>query len=226
MGMMTAAVLGSAAIGAYGASKAASAQKQAANQQLQLGREQMTENRRIYDDQTQRFEPFYGAGQNALGAYQYELGLGAQPEGYQGISMSPGAQFALTQGRDTIEAGAAARGGLNSGAAMAGLEKLRMGMAAQDRDTQLNRLAGMTDMGMGAAGMQANAGNALAANNANSTQFMGNALANRGNAAASGAVGVTNALQGGIQNGIGLYGYQQQMNAAQGQATMRTQGLY
>lgn len=216
MGLMTAAVLGSAAIGAIGANRAARAQGRAADGQLQLGREQMAENRRIYEDQTQRFAPFAGAGQNALGAYQYELGLGAQPSGYQGISMSPGAQFALGQGRDTIEAGAAMRGGINSGATLAGLERLRMGMAAQDRDSQLNRLAGLTDMGMGAAGMQANAGNALAAGNANASQFMGNALANQGNAAAAGAVGVGNALQGGLQNGIGLLGYQQQMNAARG----------
>lgn len=286
MGMMTAAVLGSAAIGAMGARSAGRAQERAADGQLQLGREQMAENRRIYDDQTQRFSPFLGAGTNALAAYQYELGLGEAPmiggtmpeiqriggqpaagstgggimgqiqrasgnavnqsQGgrfqvngqtfntraeaeafarqnitggtqYQGISMSPGTQFALSQGRDTIEAGAAMRGGINSGATLAGLERLRMGMAAQDRDSQLNRLGGLADMGMGAAGMQANAGNALAANNANSTQFMGNALANRGNAQAAGAVGVGNALQGAISNGIGLYGYQQQMNAARPQ---------
>lgn len=213
---MIGAAIGSTLIGAVGARSAARAQGRAANSQLQLGREQMAQNQAQYDTQVQRFNPYYQAGTNALAAYQSELGLGSRPEGYTGISMSPGAQFALEQGRDTMEAGAAMRGGLNSGAALAGLERLRMGMAAQDRDSQLNRLAGMTDMGMGAAGMQAQAGNALSANNANSTQFMGNALANRGNAAASGAVGMANALQGGLNNAIGIYGYQQQMGGGGG----------
>ena len=37
-----------------------------------------------------------------------------------------------------------------------------------------------------------------------------NALAAQGNAAAAGAIGVGNALQGGIQNGLGIWQYQQQ----------------
>lgn len=125
---------------------------------------------------------------------------------YGGISMSPGARFALEEGRDTIEAGAAARSGLNSGATLAGLERLRMGMAAQDRETQLNRLGGLTSMGQSAAAMQA-------ANSANYTQNATNALGNIGNAAAAGAIGVGNALQGGINNLSSIWGYQNSQGA-------------
>ena len=120
---------------------------------------------------------------------------------YGGISMSPGTRFALEEGRDTIEAGAAARSGLNSGATLAGLERLRFGLSAQDRETQLNRLGGLAGMGQSAAAMNA-------ANSANFTQNATGALGAMGNAQAAGAIGFGNALQGGLQNLAGSYGYQ------------------
>jgi hypothetical protein len=123
---------------------------------------------------------------------------------YGGISMSPGTRFAMEEGRDTIEAGAAARSGLNSGATLAGLERLRFGLSAQDRETQLNRLGGLTQMGQNAAGMNA-------ANSANFTQNANNAFGAMGNAQSAGAIGVGNALQGGLQNLTSMWGYQQAM---------------
>jgi hypothetical protein len=188
----------------------ASAARRAANAQTQASREQLDLQREMYDDQTRRFAPFLEGGTNALGAYNYELGLGQRPDDWQGLSMTPGAQFALREGRDTVESGAAMRGGLNSGATLAGLERLRMGMASQDRDNQLNRLAGLVDMGQGAAGMQAQAGNAFASMGSQS-------LANQGNARAAGAIGVGNALSGTMNNLAGVFGYQQQMAQPQAQ---------
>lgn len=120
---------------------------------------------------------------------------------YGGISMSPGTRFAMEQGRDTIEAGAAARSGLNSGATLAGLERLRFGLSAQDRETQLNRLGGLAGMGQSAAAMNA-------ANSANFTQNATGALGAMGNAQAAGAIGFGNASQGGLQNLASSWGYQ------------------
>lgn len=122
-------------------------------------------------------------------------------QAYGGISMSPGTTFALEQGRDTIEAGAAARSGLNSGATLAGLERLRFGLSAQDRETQLNRLGGLAGMGQSAAAMNA-------ANSANFTQNATGALGAMGNAQAAGSIGIGNALQGGLQNLASSWGYQ------------------
>jgi hypothetical protein len=122
-------------------------------------------------------------------------------QAYGGISMSPGTTFALEQGRDTIEAGAAARSGLNSGATLAGLERLRFGLSAQDRETQLNRLGGLVGVGQSSAAMSA-------ANSANFTQNANLAYGNMGNAQAAGAIGVGNALQGGLQNLASSWGYQ------------------
>lgn len=142
----------------------------------------------------------------------------ANPQGgqaYGGISMSPGTTFALEQGRDTIEAGAAARSGLNSGATLAGLERLRFGLSAQDRETQLNRLGGLTQMGQQAAGMNA-------ANSAMFTQNATNALGDLGNAQAAGSIGVGNALQNGLTNLSSTWGYQ---SAQMPQQTQLSQGI-
>lgn len=139
---------------------------------------------------------------------------------YGGISMSPGTRFAMEEGRDTIEAGAAARSGLNSGATLAGLERLRFGLSAQDRETQLNRLGGLAGMGQSAAAMQAANSNAF-------TQNTNNALGAFGNAQAAGAIGVGNALQGGLQNLASTWGYQSaqmpQQNALAPTTSLRPQ---
>lgn len=192
---MAIAGIASGLLGARSANQAANAQTAASNAQMALQRE-------VYEDQTQRFAPFLGAGTNALAAYNFELGMGDAPEGYQGYTMSPAGQFALTQGRDAIEAGAAARGGMNSGSTLQALERFRMGLATQDRDSYLNRLGGMVDMGQGSAGMQAQAGNAYAG-------MASNALANRGDAQAAGAIGTGNAWQNALGNVVGAWQYNQ-----------------
>lgn len=181
---------------ASAANRAASAQERAAQNQLDLQREMFGLVRNDLGGYRQ-------GGENALAAYLSELGLGQAPEGYQGITLSNAGQFAMDQGFDNVQSSAAARGGLRSGSALQALERTRYGIAAQDRDNQLNRLAGLVDMGMGAASMNAS--------NANSFAQMGsNAYANMGNAAAAGAVGAGNAWAGGLNNLSGIFGYMKQ----------------
>jgi hypothetical protein len=285
-----------AGIQSKAASKAANAQKAAADEQVALQRE-------IYDDQTQRFEPYYGAGDNALAAYMYELGLGPAPtyggytpevmevpgsaastqvgpatprtgfrmpydrseqstygydtatwrgvqdqqgQGfvppwgnqtstpatattyrvgdqvfttreaaeayananktggttYGGYTKTPGYDFRLKQGTDAIEASRAVGSGLVSGRVLQDLNEYGQDYATAEYANHLNRLAGMTDMGMSAAGMQATAGSNFASG-------ASNALGAKGDAAAAGAIGVGNAFSNGIQNGIGVWQYQQ-----------------
>jgi hypothetical protein len=249
MGFMTAAIVGSSLVGAAASASAGRSQARAAERgadaqveaariasesQERIADRQIGLSREVYDDQTQRFAPFLDSGTNALAAYQYEMGLGPRPTvgatggtEWGGLSMTPGAQFAMREGRDTMEAGAAARGGLNSGATLAGLERLRFGMAQQDRENQLNRLGGMVDMGQGAAGMQASSGNAFAgqANNAlgnlgqvqaNTAMMSGQAqaqgLMGAANARGAGMMGAANALSGGVNNLLGWQAYQQMAN--------------
>ena len=61
---------------------------------------------------------------------------------------------------------------------------------------------------MGAAGNQAMAGNAFASG-------AGQAIGNRGNAQAAGAIGQANAWSGAIQNGLGAWQYQQALGQMQ-----------
>lgn len=192
-----AAGLGSAVIGSRSASKAADAQGEAADKQIALQRE-------VYADQTQRFQPYNRAGRNALNAYNFELGLGDKPKGYQGFEATPGYDFRLQQGLDAVQGSAAASGGLFSGRSMKALNDYGQGMASQEYGNYLNRLGGMVDSGQGAAGLQATAG-------ANFAAGASNALGSAGNAQAAGAIGAGNAWQSGIGNALSAYGYMKGM---------------
>ena len=121
---------------------------------------------------------------------------------YGGFQATPGFQWALQQGNNSINALAGARGGLFSGRTLQDLSTYNMGMANQEYSNYLNRLAGMTDMGMGAATAQNNA-------NSNAAAAASNAYAAKGNAAAAGAIGAGNAINSGINNALGLWQYQQ-----------------
>lgn len=183
----------SSAIGASSAKKAAKAQSQAASDDLSL-------QTRIYEEGVERFAPFLEGGQRGYDAYMYELGLGDAPEGYGGYEASPAYDFLMQQGLDDVQSSAAARGGLYSGATGTALERYRMGLAAQEQQSYLNRLGGLASQGQAAAGSQAGLGQSYA-------QGAGQAYGNLGAAQASGALGVGNAIQSGINTGLNLYGF-------------------
>lgn len=120
---------------------------------------------------------------------------------YAGFQTTPGFQFQLEQGQDAVNALAGARGGLNSGATLQALSQFNQGLASQEYNNYLNRLFGMVGTGSGAAGGQAAAAQ-------NSASGVSNALAGIGNAQSAGAIGVGNAISGGINNQIGMWQYQ------------------
>jgi hypothetical protein len=270
----TAALIGASAVsavaGASSASKAANAQENAASNDIAFQRETRD---LIFD----RYAPFYDSGQNALAAYNFELGLGPRPtfggsntpaptveeiaatpargymqggsegnwvedpgtpasfnvgdrsfatreeaesyarsrstqtpgQAYRGFTATPGYQFRVNQGRSAVDASAAARGGLNSGRTLQDLTAFGQGIASQEYGNYMNRLAGLSDGGMAAAGGQAGAATNAAAGTSN-------ALAGIGNARAAGAIGVGNAFQGGIQNALGAWQYQSALGSQPG----------
>jgi hypothetical protein len=130
------------------------------------------------------------AQKNATGGRKYEW------------TQDPGYQFRLKSGNDSINALAGAKGGLMSGRTLQALSDYNQGMASQEFGNVYSRLGGMTDMGLAAAQMSGNA-------STNAAAGVSNALAARGNAQAAGTMGVANALQGGISNGLSIYQYQQ-----------------
>lgn len=263
--------VGSALIGASSSKSAAKAQEQAAGNQVALQRE-------VFDYQKDQFAPYGEAGNNALAALQYELGLGpapviggqaqavneftetipgqegtgpgywtgggrdggmqfvrngmvpeqsrtrfrvgeqifdareaadeyatANPTGgteYGGFTKTPGYDFRLQEGVDAVQASVAGQRGLNSGNALKALTRYGQDYASGEYNNYLNRLTGLTGLGQSSAAMSANAGQNFATG-------ASNAYANAGNAQAAGAIGVGNALQGGINNFANLWGYQQ-----------------
>lgn len=121
----------------------------------------------------------------------------------------PGYAFRMKEGLAGVEAGAAARGGLLSGAALKAVQKYGQGLASQeygnaynrftaDQTNQYNRLAGLVNTGQGATNQVGNAA-------ANFGQQAGANAIGAGNAIASGQIGSANALVGGINAGLNNY---------------------
>lgn len=135
----------------------------------------------------------------AADAYAAANPVGGQE--YQGFKETPGYQFAFDEGQRAIDTSAAARGGLFSGATMKAQQRFGTGLANQEYNNYLNRLTTGATSGQAAAGNQANAG-------ANFGAQAGNAIAQGGNAASAGAIGVGNALNQGINNFWGMHNYQ------------------
>lgn len=121
---------------------------------------------------------------------------------YQGFTATPGYQFRFRQGTDAVNALAGARGGLVSGRTLQDLTSFGQGIAAEERGNYLARLGGLADTGLNAATLSGTASQ-------NAASGVSNALAGIGNARAAGAIGVGNALQGGLGDAAGIYGYMQ-----------------
>ena len=126
---------------------------------------------------------------------------------YGGFTKTPGYDFRLQTGMDALQASAAARGGLYSGAAMRDALKYGQDYGSNEYGNYLARLGARADTGMSAAQMSGQASQQAAAG-------VSNALGNIGNAQAAGAIGMGNAITGGMQNMLGAWQYQKQMQAA------------
>jgi hypothetical protein len=108
--------------------------------------------------------PYTQAGYPTLQAQQDLLGLNgpdAAATAMQNFQTSPGYQFQLQQGLRGVDAGAAAKGMLRSGATLKQEETYGQGLANQDFSNYYNRLMGISTLGENAA-----AGGASTANTA------------------------------------------------------------
>lgn len=197
------AVVVSSAIGANASSKAAKAQAGAADRAAE-GQE------RMFERQVELSEPWRKAGEQALNKLIPLTDY--TPFSMAQFQADPGYGFRMSEGMKALERGAAARGGLLSGATLKGIQRFGQDLASQEYTNAFNRyqteraarlqplqsLAGVgqtTAQQIGQAGMQA-------AQNIGETQMSGAA------ARASGYVGGANALN----QGLGTY-----LNYSQGQ---------
>jgi hypothetical protein len=119
---------------------------------------------------------------------------------YGGYTESPMFRYMMETGTDNIQGSAAARGGLFSGATLQALEDNRRELVSADTGEYFARLAGLTSMGLGAAGNQASAGAGFA-DSASQTMMAA------GNARAQGRLGAAQSWQTGISDLAGSAGY-------------------
>jgi hypothetical protein len=219
------AIVGSAVIGAYGASSAADKQAEAAR----AGQDQQLA---MFNTQNAQNAPFRGAGYNALntigsmmpGEYQQydaqgnptSLGTGS---GYLtreftnqdlNANLAPNYAFNLEQGQGAVRNLANSSGGLIGGNAIRGIQDYTQNFAGNayqnafanfqgQRSNIYNTLAGISGLGQTANQTTAN----LSGNTANAISSLGVGAANAG---AAGTVGVANAFSGGL-NTLGNMAY-------------------
>jgi len=124
----------------------------------------------------------------------------AQQDAFAAFRATPGYQFGLDEGKKAVEASAAARGGLNSGATLKALTKFGTNYADQQGFTPYaNRLAALAGVGQTATNQVGQYGT----NYANQT---GNNLINAGNARAGGIYGSANSWANGASQVAGAAG--------------------
>ncbi|WP_064534840.1 hypothetical protein, partial [Acinetobacter baumannii] len=155
-----------------GSNKQAKAAQQAANQQYESTKYASDQQREMFDELRKDQQPYMQAGSDAL--KQLMGGMGAdgrfmQTYIGQDIYNDPSYKFRLNQGLDAVQSGAAAQGGLLSGATQKALNNYAQDFASQeyqnaysrfnaDQTNQYNRLYNLVGLGQSAAAGVGNAG--------------------------------------------------------------------
>jgi hypothetical protein len=196
---VTAALIGSAVVGAaatmFSGSKAAKAQKQAANMQV-------AESRRQYDTDRADFAPWRETGKAALDKLAAIYGVGpTKLDPAAEIAATSGYQFRLGEGVKAVERSASARGRLMSGASMKAIQRFGEGLASSEYNIFADRLAGLAGVGQSATAATSAAGQ-------NSSAQIAAAYGRAGDARASSYANTGSAISQGVNNLASLYLFQ------------------
>ena len=213
-----AAILGSAVIGgavaSRGASKAAKAQQQAAEQASDVQRQ-------IFERQTELSEPFRQAGITSQNELMRLLGIGGDAtaadygmltRGFtpEQMQMDPGYAFRLAEGEKALERMQAARGQYLGGGAIRAGTRYGQEMGSQEYMNAFNRAQALLGNRLGALGSLYGAGQTATQQVAGQAGQMGanvgNLLMQGGQARASGYLGQSNALAQALGQGAMGYG--------------------
>ncbi|MFW1903658.1 DNA transfer protein p32 [Acinetobacter baumannii] len=174
-----------------GSTKAAKAAQEAGNQQFEATKYASDQQREMFDELRKDQQPYMQAGSDALKQLMGGMGADGQfMKTYSGqdIYNDPSYKFRLNQGLDAIQSGAAAQGGLLSGATQKALSDYGQNFASQeyqngynrfnaDQTNQYNRLANLVGLGQSAAAGVGNAGMQTGQAIANNTMAGANAQA-------------------------------------------------
>jgi hypothetical protein len=174
-----------------GSNSQAKAAKNAADLQYKATQEANVIQKEANEQFRNDLSGYRDAGTTALQQLMGGMGEGGRfNEVYSGQKMydDPGYQFRLQQGQDSIQSGAAAQGGLLSGATQKALANYGQEFASQeygnaynrfnaDQTNQYNRLANLVGVGQNAAAQTGNAGLQTGQAVANNTMAGANAQA-------------------------------------------------
>jgi len=218
-GWMAAAVVGSAALGAYSSNKAA-------NTQAQSAREAGDVQRDIFERQVELGRPYREAGEAALNKL-IPLATEYTPFGMQQFQQDPGYAFRLSEGQKALERSAAARGGLMGGATGKALTRFGQEMGSQEYTNAFNRYQAERQARLNPlqslAGVGQTAANTLGAQAGQFGSNMAETLGAGAQARASGYMGMANAIGGGLNQYMN-YSQNQAQNSLLQQALGRNQG--
>jgi hypothetical protein len=213
MAVASALIAGTAALA--GGAIAAGGAKKAGNIQAEASREARATDERMLERQIGLQEPFRQAGLTAQEQIMQLLGVGgdasaadygslAKPFGMEQFEQDPGYAFRQSEGMKALERSAAARGLLQSGPTLKGIQRFGQESASQEygnafnryqieRNARLNPLQSLMGSGQSAT-------NVMTGNVGQSSQNQQANILGAGQARASGYVGQANALGGALSS--------------------------
>jgi hypothetical protein len=110
--------------------------------------------RKMWEQQQAQQQPWLGGGSGAMNKLN-DMFVNGKGFSAQDLQLDPGYQFRLAEGQKALDRSAAARGGLQSGNALAAAANYGQGMASQEYQNAYNRMVNplmqMSGMGQGAA---------------------------------------------------------------------------
>lgn len=213
---VAAAVVGSAVVGAYGASKSAKAARGAAQTQADSAQAGIDAQQAQFDRVREMLQPFVDTGVGALGGQKDLLGLngyGAQQGAINGLQSSPYFTAMQQQGENRILQNASATGGLRGGNVQGALAQFSPQLLAQTIQQQYANLGGLSTMGQNAAAGVGTVGKDTTNGISGLLQQQGSALAG-GMIDGNAAPGYVNAFGGALGLYKGLGGFSQTAGAA------------
>ena len=204
---VTGVIAGSAVIGAgasiFGANKAADSQDKAAKKAAKLQKQALAQ-------QLALTKPYVEAGTNAMAEYQKMAPY--ENFGMKQFEADPGYNFRLSEGMKGLERSAAARGLLQSGSTLKGIQQYGQNLASSEYENAFSRYLTEREARMDPYRYLTGVGQAAAAGQAANVGSSGAALAElaaaRGNANAALAAGTAGAIGnafGSAGQGIGSY---------------------
>ena len=194
---------GSAAAGIFGGNKAADEQKKAAKKAAKLQREALAQ-------QLALTKPYVEAGKNALAEYQKMAPY--EDFGMKQFQADPGYNFRMAEGLKGLERSAAARGLLQSGGTLKGIQQYGQNLASSEYENAFSRYLSQREARLDPYRYLSSQGQAAAVGQAANVGSTGATLAEiaaqRGNvnaAQAAGAAGAIGNAFGSVAQGVGDY---------------------